>query len=95
MSLHFSAFRHMAVGIISVAIMYVFNDGFSAWSMPWLNLLYAFSGIPPYLARKKDWAERGEAARENLNPVKKACFIKVVYGFYVYCMSIVFYAIRP
>lgn len=95
MSLHFSVFRHMAVGIISVVVMYVFNDGFLAWIIPWVNLIYAFSMVPRYMARKRDWTDCGDATRKTLNPVKKACFVTVIYGFYVYILSMAFYAVRP
>lgn len=94
LSLHFSMLRHMIVGLVSIAIMYIFGDGIAAQLMPFVNLLYALSKIPVYMARRKDFADSGESVKGILIPVKKACLITVVYGFYVYFVSMVFYAIR-
>ena len=94
-SLKFSVARHMVISLASVAVMYFFSDSFAARIVPAVNLLYAMSKIPLYLARKRDWKVCGGPTRELLTPVKKACFATVIYGFYVYCLSLVFYGIRP
>ena len=94
-SLKFSLARHMIVGFITVVVMNFFSDSFATKAMPSVTLLYAMSKLPLYSARKRSWKICGAATQEMLNPVKKACFVTVVYGFYVFCLSMVFYGIRP
>lgn len=95
MSLKFSLFRHMLAGIISVIIMQFFSSWKIVSILPELNLLYALAKCKLYMDRKKDWAMRGDTTKKMLTPVKKACYVTVIYSFYVFILSFVFYGIRP
>lgn len=95
MSLHFSMSRHMVFGILSISIIYFFPSSLISSIMSTLNLLYALSKLPLYNARRKEFINRSNESRQVLAPVKQACFITVIYGFYVYILTFVFYGIRP
>lgn len=95
MSLHFSMSRHMIFGVLSIAVMYFSPDSPISFIIPILNLLYAISKLPLYNARRRELSNHPADTREILIPVKQACFIMVVYGFYVYVLTFIFYGIRP
>lgn len=95
MGLCFSMFRHTVFGVLSIAVMNFFPDSPMSFIMPVLNLLYALSKLPLYIARKRDFSNHPASGRSILVPVKKACLITVVYGFYVYVLTFIFYGCRP
>lgn len=94
-SLQFSLLRHLAAGLLSVFLLFRYSDGLLPGVIFWADFIYAVAKIPLYRARKKDWALWGDASRALLAPVKSACFVVVVYAFYIYALCVVCYCIMP
>ena len=93
MSLIFSAFRHTFIPVVFAFLIWFLNNDKLSGFLLFLALLYAYSIIPRYRERRKDFNSADEASRKMLQPVKLACFSVILCAFANYFILLFCYAL--
>ena len=95
LSLHFKVLRYVLLGIGALLITWYVKIPWIIMLSRYLILVFFILSIPVQKARTHDWKDAGDASKDLLKPIRRACTVTFFYPLIVFVVLMVGYGFRP